>query len=68
MNNRNHGGRRAGSGRKKERPETLTYTFRLTPAQTALLKLWGGGNASAGLRWLMNVVAPLVRKAEKETK
>jgi hypothetical protein len=57
----NYGGRRKGAGRKRV-PETLTYSMRLTPAQVKLLKEWGNGNCSAGLRWLIEMVAPMIRK------
>ena len=55
------GGKRAGSGRKKG-PATLTRSVDLTVEQYRLLKLWGAGNASAALRWLIDVAALLVRK------
>lgn len=58
------GGKRAGAGRKPH-PNTLVYGFRLTPAQYALLKMWGGSNASAGLRWLIDSAAPLVRRKKE---
>ncbi len=55
-----HGGRRKGSGRKPLPEKMLIYSVRMSPAQAALLKLWGGGNMSAGLRWLVANAAPLV--------
>ena len=60
---RGHGGRRAGAGRKPSPVELLTYSYKLTPAQAQLLKLWGGGNGSAGIRWLVDAAQALVVKA-----
>lgn len=59
------GGRRAGAGRKKTYtgPPVLVRTVLLTLEQYRLLKLWGAGNASEGMRWLVDTAALLVRKA-----
>lgn len=52
------GGYRKGAGRKKV--GRRTYAVRLTDRQAALLCLWGGGDMSAGLRWLIDGAAPLI--------
>ena len=61
------GGKRAGSGRKKADNSINTYSVRITPEQVELLKLWGGGDISAGLRWLMSVAAIFVQQREQTT-
>ena len=60
-----HGGKRPGAGgtHRKFAEVHLTYSFLLTPAQAKLLKTWGGGNASAGLRWLIEAAQTLVRRS-----
>lgn len=40
----------------------LTYSVRIPASQAALLKEWGGGNISAGLRWLMGAVEGHVKR------
>jgi hypothetical protein len=54
------GGARAGAGRKRISDPLSTYALRVSARQAALLKLWGGGDASAGLRWLVDAVEHLV--------
>ena len=58
-----NGGKRAGAGRKRTHAVRATYSVDLTPQQAGLLKMWGGGNESAGLRWLVDNAAPLVGSA-----
>ena len=58
-----HGGRREGAGRKR-RPELITYSVRLTAEQATLLKLWGGGSISAGVRWLISAAEMFVTRRE----
>ncbi|MDE2237966.1 MAG: hypothetical protein KGK30_08770 [Elusimicrobia bacterium] len=60
----NHGGKRRGAGRKKLPGDMLNRNVRLMAEQARLLRLWGDGNLSAGLRWIIDVAAPLVRRAE----
>lgn len=55
--------RRAGAGRKPLVPPRHTYQVRLTLEQAMLLIRWGGGDLSAGLRWLVDAAAPLIRQA-----
>lgn len=58
------GGKRAGAGRKKHPEVLLIYSAKLTPKQARLAKMWGDGNMSAGLRWLIDAAEILVRKRE----
>ena len=58
------GGRRANAGRKPFPELILTYSIKLTPAQAKLVKEWGGGNMSAGFRWLVEVAGPSIHKVE----
>ena len=55
------GGKRAGAGRKKHNP-IVTYNVHITAAHASLLKEWGGGNISAGLRWLVDAASILIHK------
>lgn len=57
------GGRRAGAGRPRNNPPTKMRSIYLTDEQVKLLRMWGRGDVSAGLRWLLAVAAPMVRKA-----
>lgn len=56
-----HGGPRANSGRKPVYGPVATYSVKISLAQAALLKKWGGGDLSAGLRWLIDTAAPMVQ-------
>lgn len=58
----NRGGRRPGAGRPRNNPPTRRYTVALTEAQIRLLRMWGRGDASAGLRWLIDAAAPMIVK------
>lgn len=63
MGGKGSGGGNRGAGRKRRHhDELLVQGVRLTRAQTALLRLWGGGNVSAGLRWLIAAAAGLIRR------
>ena len=53
-----------GSGRKKMNPPVKQRCIKLTDAQVKLLRIWGRGDVSAGLRWLIDTVAPFIRKPE----
>ena len=55
------GGRRAGAGRKKKAP-LIDYSVHITAAHASLLKEWGGGDISAGLRWLIDASSIFVQK------
>lgn len=59
-----HGGARPGAGRKPSGDGVATYSVRMTKSQVELLKEWGGGDVSAGLRWLVTVAELLVHRKE----
>ncbi len=59
----NHGGARPGAGRKKNDPPTKQRCVHLTDEQCLLLRRWGRGDLSAGLRWLIEAAAPLIHRA-----
>jgi len=54
-----------GSGRKRHVPPLKRRTLSLTDEQASLLRKWGRGDMSAGLRWLITVAAPFIYRAEK---
>lgn len=57
------GGARPGSGPKpKHGSLPVTYSVRLTVAQAELVKQWGGGDLSAGMRWLIEAASLWVIK------
>lgn len=56
------GGRRPGAGRKKSDNSEQSYSVRLRPSQIKLLKKWGGGDVSIGLRWLIDTAAQFIQK------
>lgn len=56
-----HGGKRPGAGRKNTKIPLVAYSVDITHAQAELLKQWGGGNISAGLRWLIDVAELWIR-------
>ena len=56
------GGKRTGSGRKRKHDPVVTYSVHITAAHASLLKEWGGGNISAGLRWLVDAASILIHK------
>ena len=56
------GGKRKGSGRKKSTDPIVTYSVRITISQAESLKTWGGGDLSAGLRWLIDSSEILIRR------
>lgn len=58
----NRGGRRAGAGRPRNDPPIRELHVRLTEEQIKLLRMWGRGDLCAGLRWLIDTVAPLIHK------
>jgi len=53
-------------GRKRLLPEQRRkkVCVCMTDAQAKLLRKWGKGNLSAGLQWLIERAAPLVRKPD----
>lgn len=56
----NRGGRRVGAGRKRNDPPTRKISLSLTEEQVRLLRMWGRGDVSAGLRWLVEAAIPHV--------
>lgn len=58
------GGKREGAGRKRTKVPLVTYRVHIRMDQADLLALWGDGDVSAGLRWLVDAakVQGLVRK------
>lgn len=62
-----HGGKRKGAGRKRNDPPTSPRCVCLTDEQVKLLRMWGRGDVSAGLRWLIDTVAPMIRRTRKTT-
>lgn len=61
----NHGGSRTGAGRKRNNPPTKARCIHLTDEQVRLLRMWGHGDVSAGLRWLIDVAAPMIRRKDQ---
>lgn len=57
------GGYRPGCGRKRRGDPIVPYTVRISGEQADMLKRWGGGDLSAGLRWLVEAAALFVRRA-----
>lgn len=57
------GGARPGSGPKRREGPFIRHTVLLTDEQVEMLREWGGGDLSRGLRWLMASAAPLVGPA-----
>ena len=51
-------------GRKPNNPPTKARCVHLTDNQVKLLRQWGRGDVSAGLRWLIETAALMVRRAE----
>lgn len=58
------GGKREGAGRKRNNPPTHAHCVYLTVEQAKLVRMWGRGDLSAGLRWLISAAKPLVRRAD----
>ena len=55
-----------GSGRKKHVPPLKKRLVSMTDEQAQLLRMWGKGDLSAGLRWLIEATAPMVHKPTRE--
>jgi hypothetical protein len=62
----NRGGKRAKGGRPRNNPPTKLRGVYITDEQAKLLRMWGRGDASAGLRWLIDSAALLIRKMPKQ--
>lgn len=61
------GGKREGAGRPPNDPPCHGVRLYITEEQVKLLRMWGRGDVSAGLRWLIDVVAPTIVKPEKNS-
>ncbi len=59
------GGKRVGAGRKRLDPPVSEHRLNLTDEQVKLLRTWGRGDVSAGLRWLIDQAKHVVRKPDK---
>ncbi len=55
----------ARSGRKPNNPPTKARCVYLTDEQVRLLRMWGRGDVSAGLRWLIDVTKGMVVRVVK---
>lgn len=60
------GGKRPGAGRKPSNPPRRDVKLYITEEQVKLLRKWGRGDASAGLRWLIDTAALLVTRPEQK--
>lgn len=59
----------AKRGRKPNNPPTKARCVQLTDEQCKLLRKWGRGDMSAGLRWLIDMaVGVVVRVSDLEEK
>lgn len=50
-------------GRKRNNPPTKARCVHLTDEQVKLLRMWGRGDVSAGLRWLIDSAKSMVSKS-----
>ena len=57
-----HGGKRKGAGQRKAAQPLTTFHIQLTVEQARLVRKWGRGNLSGGLRWLIDQAAKVVKK------
>jgi hypothetical protein len=55
-------------GRRRHEPPLTKRLVSMTDAQAKLLRMWGRGDLSAGLRWLINAAEPLVRRSVDDAK
>ena len=60
------GGLRPNAGRRAHVPPLKRRCVNITDDQAALLRKWGKGDVSLGLRWLIDQAKNLVRKVEKK--
>lgn len=56
--------RKSRAGRRRHVPPLRKTLVALTDEQMKLLRKWGRGNLSAGLRWLISQAALIVKKEE----
>jgi hypothetical protein len=52
-------------GRPPHDPPLKKRCVRLTDEQVRMLRAWGRGDMSAGLRWIIEAAAPLVHRPLK---
>ncbi len=60
------GGKRKGAGRKPHFPPLKKRIVVITDEQARLLRMWGKGSLSAGLRWMIDQVKEMVYKPREE--
>lgn len=60
-----HGGRRVSAGRPKNDPPCHRCSLYLTDEQIKLLRMWGRGDMSAGLRWLVDTAKLLIWRSTR---
>lgn len=53
-------------GRKKHIPPLVRRHLRVTDEQIKLLRMWGRGDASVGLRWLIEQAKHVVRRPDTD--
>ena len=58
-------GKKGRSGRKRHEPPLIRRFVRLTDEQARLVRMWGRGDLSAGLRWLITAAAPMIRRVDE---
>lgn len=56
------GGKRPGAGRPRHHPPLIRIRAYITEEQAKLLREWGRGDLSAGLRWVVGEAAKMVVK------
>ena len=56
--------KRAKAGRKRNDPPTKPHCVCITDEQARLLRMWGRGDVSAGLRWLIDTAKKLIVKTK----
>lgn len=54
--------RKARGHRKRHIPPLKKRNINLTDEQCKLVRSWGRGDLSAGLRWLITAAAPLIKR------
>ena len=59
--------RKKTGGRLKHVPPLKKRLVSMTEAQAKLLRMWGRGDLSAGLRWLVDQAQHVVRKPDAES-
>ncbi len=60
------GKRKKRGGRQKHNPPLKKRLLSITEEQAKLLRMWGRGDMSAGLRWLISQAAEVVYKPRED--